>query len=464
MIEMIQRIFDWVVSLDVDGTQKVPPRTGLDDEPANNGMASIRERQRIVRGVRDFFDRHYELRYNLLKQSEEFRPKVADGRGCPLQSGGEAALSQPEPTIVQPLATLSQQEATIGCRPPIHAAGEPPVWRQLTDRELRKIALEQMDEVGVAWTMDVELYVRSALVPHYNPVTDYLAHCGEWDGRDRIRGYARRVRTSFSEWPDYFHRWVLAMVAQWIDLSDRFGNAVVPMLIGDQGTHKTTFCRQLLPPELRDYYIDDIKLDSSEQVERMLCRMLLVNIDEYNSKTIREQAKIKRLLTEKSVQTRKMRSDQYELRPRMASFIATTNDREPLTDPTGSRRYLCCEVEGVIDTDSPVDHRQLFAQAVAELRGGERWHFSPEEEAAIAEHNEDYRCLSSPEVVLLAHFQPAPPRSEYFIRASEIQAVLRKHMRQADLPSIKQLTLTLRDCHFQHSKVNGVRGWYARGV
>ena len=186
------------------------------------------------------------------------------------------------------------------------------------------MAIEQMEQVGVAWSIDVELYVRSALIPDYSPVLDYLGNCGTWDGQtDHIRDMARRVPTSFERWPDYFHSWMLAMVAQWLNLSSEFGNAVVPMLIGAQGTHKSTFCRLLLPPQLREYYIDDIKLDNAEQVERMLSRMLLVNIDEYNAKTDREQAKIKRVLTEKNVQTRKMRSDQYVLLPRMASFIAT---------------------------------------------------------------------------------------------------------------------------------------------
>ena len=159
-------------------------------------------------------------------------------------------------------------------------------WQQLTDRHLRRIAYEQMEQVGVAWSIDVELYVRSSLTPDYNPVTDFLDRCGAWDGReDRIRELARRVPTRYEAWPDVFHRWFLAMVAQWQQLSRDYGNAVVPMLIGSQGTHKSTFCRLLLPPSLRDYYIDDIKLDNAEQVERMLGRMLLVNIDEYNAKT-----------------------------------------------------------------------------------------------------------------------------------------------------------------------------------
>ncbi len=405
-------------------------------------FSSINERQRIVEGVRRFFNENYELRYNVMKQTEEFCRK--------------------EPSIVRQEPLISQQEPLILREEPLIQPKEP-VWQQLTDREFRKMAIEQMEKVGVAWSIDVELYVRSALIPNYSPVLDYLGRCGTWDGQtDHIRDLARRVPTSFDRWPDYFHGWMLAMVAQWLNLSYEFGNAIVPMLIGAQGTHKSTFCRLLRPPQLREYYIDDIKLDNAEQVERMLSRMLLVNIDEYNAKTDREQAKIKRVLTEKNVQTRKMRSDQYVLLPRMASFIATTNDMEPLYDPTGSRRYLCCEVTGIIDTDTAINHRAIYAQAVTELRGGAQWYFSKDDEADIERHNQNYRRQTTPETVLLSYFEPAERSKEHFMLAVEIQKDLRKHVRTTDVPSIKKLTLALKACHFPYGKIQGVRGWYAR--
>ena len=224
-----------------------------------------------------FFEQNYELRFNTLKQTEEFRKKPCEqnSNGRNLQSEGHNENSNP--------------------------------WNQLTDRELKKIAIEQMEKVGVAWSIDIELYVHSAFVPEYNPVIDFLQRCKNTDETvDFIRSYAQRVPTNFVRWPDFFHRWFLGMVAQWLNLSRDFGNGVIPMLIGGQGTHKSTFCRLLLPPELREYYVDDIKLDNAEQVERMLSRMLLVNIDEYNAKTDREQAKIKRVVTEKDIQTRRM--------------------------------------------------------------------------------------------------------------------------------------------------------------
>ena len=428
--ELLKRFRNWLFSVKSEK-----------DGPA---LSSVNERQRIVEGVRRFFKENYDLRYNVMKQTEEFRRK--------------------EPSIVRQEPLISREEPLISQEVPLIQAEEM-VWQQLTDREFRKMAIEQMEKVGVAWSIDVELYVRSALIPDYSPVLDYLGRCGSWDGKtDHIRDLARRVPTSFERWPDYFHSWVLAMVAQWLNLSSEFGNAVVPMLIGAQGTHKSTFCRLLLPPCLREYYIDDIKLDNAEQVERMLSRMLLVNIDEYNAKTDREQAKIKRVLTEKNVQTRKMRSDQYVLLPRLASFIATTNDLEPLYDPTGSRRYLCCEVTGIIDTDTPIDHRAIYAQAVTELRGGGQWYFSKNEEADIERHNQNYRRQSTPETVLLSYFEPAERNKDHFMLAVDIQRELRKHVRMTDVPSIKKLTIALKACHFPYGKIQGVRGWYARAI
>ena len=412
------------------GRQETPER-----QPPKGGLT---EKQRVALGIEQFMNEHYELRFNILKQSEEFRPRQNEvpfaQKGVPF-GGNEARL----PT------------------------GDDCQWRQLTDRELRRIAFEQMKKAGIAWSVDVELYARSTAVPDYNPIADYLGRLAPWDGKtDHIGQTARRMPTTFAHWPRLFRCWFLGMVAQWLQLSREYGNALVPLLIGDQGTRKSTFCRQLLPPELRDYYVDDIKLDSAEQVERMLGRMLLVNIDEYNAKTQREQAKIKRVLTERDVQTRRMRSDQYMLLPRMASFIATTTEREPLCDPTGSRRYLCCEVTGIIDTDTPFDYAQLYAQALHELRHGARYYLTKDEEALVERHNQQYRCLSSPEELLTTYYEPAECCKANFMRAVDILSELRRHVRPAEVPSIMALTQALKACRFQRGRMHGRPGWYVR--
>ncbi len=264
------------------------------------------------------------------------------------------------------------------------------------------------------------------------------------------------------DWETFFHRWFLGMVAQWQGRSRDFGNAVVPMLIGPQATHKSTFCKLLVPMGLREYYIDDIKMQNAEQVERMLGRMALVNIDEYNAKTDREQAKIKRILTEKDVQVRRMRSEQYVMTQRMASFIATTNERQPLNDPTGSRRYLCVEVTGIIDTDTPINYQQLYAQALWELDHQQPYYFTKGEETAIEQHNRQYQNLSTTEILLATYFEPAERNKHHFMRAVDILAELQGHVTGADKPNMKQLTLALKAARYQYGANGSVRGWYVK--
>ena len=380
-------------------------------------MAMMSEKERIARKVQDFFDRRYELRYNELKRLEEFRPKGHD---------------------YWP-------------------------WQPLTDRDLRRIAHEEMIDAGAAWSVDIEMYVRSSLIKNYNPIHEFLAGCGKWDKKhDYIGLLARRVPNDYNDWEPFFHRWFLGMVAQWLGKSRDFGNAVVPMLIGPQATHKSTFCKLLIPMGLREYYIDDIKMDNAEQVERMLGRMALVNIDEYNAKTDREQAKIKRILTEKDVQVRRMRSDQYVMTQRMASFIATTNERQPLNDPTGSRRYLCVEVTGIIDTDTPINYQQLYAQAIWELKHDHPYYFTKEEEAAIEQHNIQYQNASTTELLLGTYFEPAERNKSNFVRATDILAELQKHSTGADKPNMKQLTIALKSAGYSYGAQDGIRGWYAK--
>ncbi|MBR4923675.1 MAG: DUF3874 domain-containing protein, partial [Bacteroidaceae bacterium] len=67
----------------------------------------------------------------------------------------------------------------------------------------------------------------------------------------------------------------------------------------------------------------------------------------------------------------------------------TSNEKSLLTDETGSRRFLCIEVEKPIDC-SPIDYFQLYAQLKFELESGKRYWLSKEEELEIQEHNRAY--------------------------------------------------------------------------
>ena len=380
-------------------------------------LSQMNEKERIIRFIEDFFRRRYQLRYNVVKQLTEYR-----------------------------LNDLTFKP-----------------WQPLTDRQLKSIVVEQMKEGGESWMNDIRIYLESAHVEDYNPVHEFLAGCGQWDGRaNYIEDFARRLPTNYKLWPKYFHRWFLAMVAQALDINRDYGNSMVPMLIGGQGIKKSNFCKNILPPSMREYYMDDIKMDNAEQVERVLGRMWLVCIDEYNAKTDREQAKIKRLLTEKDVQIRKMRSDQYTMTPRLCSFIATTNDPTPLPSGDGSRRYLCVEVTGQVDMSGRIPYKQMFAQAVHELNRSDciYW-FTSDDEQDIQEHNMRYQQESTMESVLPSIFVPTQDhKRENLWTVAAIQKELAKHLKANDVPNMTNLGKALKNLRWPRGGNTGIRGYY----
>ena len=382
-------------------------------------LSQMNEKERIMRSIEDFLSRRYQLRYNVVKQVTEFRPN-------------DLRFKQ---------------------------------WKPLTDRDLRSIVVEEMKEGGESWMSDIRTYIESAHITDYNPIHEFLAGCGKWDGEQNyIEDFARRLPTKYNRWPQYFHRWFLAMVAQALNINRDYGNSMVPLLIGEQGYLKTQFCNHILPPSMREYYMKDIKMDNAEQVERVLGRMWLVNIDEYDSKTQREQAKIKRLLTEKDVQMRKMRSDQYTMTPRLCSFIATTNDPTPLPSGDGTRRYLCIEVTGKVDMSGQIPYKQMFAQAVTELQDPDciYW-FTDVDEREIQNHNSHYQQESAPEMVLTQIFKPTQQhRQEYFWTVTAIQKELANHLKSGDVPNITNLGNSIKKLRWQKFKKKGIRGYYLK--
>ena len=382
-------------------------------------ISQMNEKERIMRSIEDFLSRRYELRYNVVKGITEFR-----------------------------LNDLRFKQ-----------------WQPLTDRELKSIVVEEMKEGGESWMNDIRTYIESAHIRDYNPIHEFLAGCGDWDGKhDYIEDFARRLPTNYAHWPKYFHRWFLAMVAQALNLNKDYGNSMVPLLIGEQGYLKTQFCNHILPEPMREYYMKDIKMDNAEQVERVLGRMWLVNIDEYDSKTQREQAKIKRLLTEKEVQTRKMRSDQYTLTPRLCSFIATTNDQTPLPSGDGTRRYLCVEVTAKVDMSGQIPYKQMYAQAVAELRDPDciYW-FTSDDEREIQRHNAQFQQESTPELVLQQLFEPvALHRKEHFWTTTAIQQEMKNHLKAEDVPNLTNLGIAIKKLKWPRGSIKGIRGYYLK--
>ena len=148
------------------------------------------------------------------------------------------------------------------------------------------------------------------------------------------------------------------------------GNECVPTFIGSQGCGKTTFVRRLLPQQLRQYYLDHLNLSNKFDKDMALTNNLIVNLDELEAIGIKQQSKLKQTLSVSKVNGRPIFGRTQQDRPRFASFVATTNNPHPLTDPTGSRRYVCIRIPDghLINNEGDIDYGQLYAQVVYELR------------------------------------------------------------------------------------------------
>ena len=276
-------------------------------------------------------------------------------------------------------------------------------YRMIDKRMMNTLCMEAMMQGMDCKDADVKRFLFSERIPTHHPFKDYVDALPEWDGTDRVTMLAARVSGN-GMWLNGFHCWMLGMVAQWLGYPARCANAVAPILIStEQGMCKSTFCSMILPEELRAYYTDKFTINATSGCEQKLSTFGLINMDEFDQYNERMMTILKNLMQMKKVNYRKCFKAYFSDLPRIASFIGTSNEKSLLTDETGSRRFLCIEVEKPIDC-SPIDYPQLYAQLKWELEAGKRYWLSKEEELEIQEHNRAFYRHSPEEEVFYKVF------------------------------------------------------------
>ena len=311
------------------------PATPEPKQQSPNNSACLTER------VNTFLQTHYDFRYNRLTEETEFRP----------------------------------------------LSGAKTEFRPIGKRELNTLCMEAHAEGISCWDKDVSRYIYSTQIGEYHPFRLYMDELPPWDGIDRLTPLARRV-SALPLWVKGFHTWMLGLAAQWEGKTGVHANSLAPILISaEQGRMKSTFCKSLMPKVLQRYYMDNLKLTSEGQAERLLSEMGLINLDEFDKLSASKMPLLKNLMQASALNIRKAYKRSASALPRIASFIGTSNREDLLVDRTGSRRFLCVNLEHAIDCVTPVEHEQLYAQLKAELLSGERSWFNKEEEQAIQQHN-----------------------------------------------------------------------------
>jgi hypothetical protein len=303
-------------------------------------------------------------------------------------------------------------------------------YQPVDERVLNQMAIECRLAGLDAWDKDVSRYVRSAYVPLYNPVDEYLGQCrGKWDGKDRIRELARCVPTKNPHWKDWFYTWFLGMVRQWRStIYDRYGNQVAPLLISRQGWNKSTFIQSLLPPELQWGYTNQLDVSEKRQTLQAMSQFLLINLDEFNQISPKlQQGFLKNVITLPSVKVKRPYGKHVEPFPRLASFIGATNQTDVLTDPSGGRRFLGIELTGPIDVSRRPNHEQLFAQALDALDHHEPHFFNEEQTQEIIESNRRYQQRTPAEQYFNDCFEIAKDeKNGMYLTSSAIFAHIKK--------------------------------------
>ena len=320
------------------------------------------------------------------------------------------------------------------------------LWQDLDTRWINTLAVDCANETGVSVSdKEIRIVLNSHVVPAINPLRDWLLSLDEYTPGcssfiDWLSGQVHVVERGVEEersrgvgkaqecWRQCFRKWFVAMVASW--LHDDVVNQQVLVLIGRQGIYKTTWLEHLMPPCLRAYQTKMANVRDLNKDERMrIAEFGLINLDEIDSMSDKELNQLKSIITSSDVNERAAYGYTKERRIRIASFCASGNKREFLTDQTGNRRWLPFEVESI---DSPYNwgnsfpYEQIYAEAMYLLSHGFEYWFELPDIEAMESHVESFHVESNEEQLLPVYFAPANPgdNGAVFMTTAEISAKL----------------------------------------
>lgn len=333
---------------------------------SNSGAASLQEQLEML----DFYlSDNYEFRHNVLANKYEVRERAKEG------------------------------------------AAFRPLTREALNTIMRRIKCEGLEVKNLK--QNVEEFIYSEDTHAYDPIREFLDQLPQWDGENHIGHLFGRIPGVTTEQQYLLSIWMRSAVAHWLGMDTLHGNECVVTLIGCQGCGKSTFCARLLPPELREYYLDHLHLANKNDKEMALTNNLLVNLDELDQFKPRQHAELKQTLSKVVVNGRPIYGREQHCRQRYASFVSTTNNEHPLTDRTGSRRYLCIRIPkgALVNNDTDIDYGQLYAQVMYELKQDMRYWFTNEEVKRIEELNLPYGAVRDLESMLDYCFR-APEEGE----------------------------------------------------
>ena len=346
-------------------------------------------------------------------------------------------------------------------------------WHELKDRDENDLYIECCADADTNLTEKLfHTVLNSSVVPEVNPLRDYVMALPQWsDGMpDYIQQTASMVHMATPEeqelWHECFRKWFVAMVAGWTD--DSIVNHQVIVFVGRQGIYKSTWINRLLPPQLTAYTTDNVDIERLDKDEQLRAAEYgLINIDELDKLTDRQLNKLKQMITTTNVDVRAPFGRHKEKRVRVASYAASGNKQEFLTDQTGNRRWLPFHV---VSIDSPYTHHMpyegMYAQAMHLLQSGFNYWFDLADIQSLEEHVETFMVPQSEEDIIAVHFSPAKAEEagSVFLTLGEISAKIVTYGNLKKSPDNRRLGAIMTKLGFEKERKGRAcrRGYYVR--
>ena len=353
-------------------------------------------------------------------------------------------------------------------------------WQRLTDH-IENSLWCAMQHHGMAVNLnELHTLLGSDFVKEYHPLKEYLDGLPPWDGEtnyiDRLAAMVHvkesphsplqqdksRERNDLSETPvrfaDILKRWMVSMIAA--ALNETVVNQVILTLIGRQGSYKTSFMQHILPPVLSEYYTT--KSNSSRMTKDDLFTMtenLVINLEEIDTMPPSELNQLKAMVTQRYVDERRAYGRNKVHLPHVASFVATGNNLQFLTDDTGDRRWLPFEVE---DIDSPweadIPYEGIYSQTYALYQDVNfRYWFTDKEIQQLRGHVQQFE-VPRPEYELILTYYLKPVGLERGVYTTSSQIIGRFGNTSLRL-SLQKVGRAMRELGFRQVKASNANYW-----
>lgn len=305
-------------------------------------------------------------------------------------------------------------------------------FKALDDYMLNSLKRELYNKVGIViGTGNLKEILSSDFSKKVDPYQAYFKHLETWDYLDHIGELASTVKVVNPEkWKVYLRRWLIATVAN--ALTDQnCQNHTCLTLTGGQGKFKTTWLDNLCPPDLFDYLYTG-KIDpNNKDSQALLAECILINIDDQlRQLNKKDENDLKELITKPFIKYRRPYDKYITTYHRRASFMASVNGNDFLTDPSGSRRFLPFEVVNIdIDKAKNIDINKVWSQAYFFFKENERYWFNDQEIIDLTSENQEFQVISIEEQMILEYFaRPTASRpATHYLQPAAILGILEQH-------------------------------------